>query len=116
MKPINYYSETDKDFIKEIRGVKTLEELISVTKDYREIFPDAFETTMKMSEKDFKRFLKGLPLTVNDNTSEAWVEEFGPVLMPINLIRIGLMAVRFHVPFGAAYIREKEINTLETSE
>jgi hypothetical protein len=107
---ITHYSETDKDYIKEVKASLTLEELKKVTFKYREVAEDAYQKTRGMNKGDFMRFRCGIFLEERgDYSGDNWVEEFGMVLLPKEILETSLMANHYHVPFGAMLLRLRDM-------
>lgn len=106
---ITYYSECDVDYIKAVKTCKTLEELQALTEQYREIAEDAYQAARKMDSLLFEQFCKGRN---RSKPSMKWMEMYGPILLPRTILEVGLVAAQFHVPFGTAYIRMKDLNQL----
>jgi hypothetical protein len=42
-----------------------------------------------------------------------WMEMYGSILLPKIILEVGLISVMFHVPFGAAYHRMKDLGKLK---
>lgn len=107
---ITHYSETDKEYIREVRSCKTLSELRAITERYKTVAEDAHATAMTMTEQDFAEFCKSRS---EFKPSLIWMNKYGEVLLPKVIIEVGLIACKFHMPFGAAYLRMKELGKLE---
>lgn len=107
---ITPYSETDKEYIREVRACKSLSELREITERYKAVAKDAYAITTKMTEPEFVEFCK---LRSKFNPSLKWMEKYGAILLPKILTEVGLVATTYHVPFGVAYLRMKELNKLE---
>ena len=106
---ITHYSECDVDYIKAVRKCKTLEELKKIVLEYREIAEDAYQAVQKMDDLLFEQFCKGRNRL---KPSMSWMELYGAILLPKTILTVGLIATRFHVPFGAAYYRMKDLGKL----
>lgn len=63
-----------------------------------------------MSEDDFKRFRKDLPKFKNAKGKEAerLEREWGDIVLPRKLLLASLVAMKFHAPWGTAFIRLAE--------
>ena len=103
---INHYSECDTEYVKAVRTCKTLDELKSIVTEYREIAEDAYQCVQKMDDLLFEQFCKGRG---KYKPSLKWMEMYGPVLLPRVIVEVGIVAAQFHVPFGVAYHRVKDI-------
>ena len=106
---ITNYSECDTDYIKAVKKCKTLDELRQITTEYRELAEDAYQIVQKMDDLLFEQFCKGRN---KSRPSQKWMEMYGPVLFPRVLVLVGLKACEFHVPFGAMYLRMKELGRI----
>ena len=99
-------SECDTDYVTAVKKCKTLDELKQITTEYRELAEDAYQAVQKMDDLLFEQFCKGRN---KSKPSQKWMEMYGPVLLPRVLMLIGLQACEFHVPFGAMYLRMKDL-------
>jgi len=103
---ITHYSNCDIDYVKAVKKCKTLDELKGIVEEYRELAEDAYQTVQKMDDPLFEQFCKGRNKT---KPSLNWMEIYGPVLLPKRILELGLIAAQFHVPFGVAYHRAKDL-------
>jgi hypothetical protein len=103
---ITYYSNCDTDYVKAVKSCKSLAELKQIVTEYREMAEDAYTEVAKMDDPLFEQFCKGRNRL---KPSMKWMKVYGPVLLPRVILEIGLIAITYHVPFGAAYIRVKEL-------
>lgn len=106
MMKITHYSECDTDYVRSVRECKTLDELKQITAEYRELAEDAYQAVQKMDDLLFEQFCKGRG---KFKPSQKWMEMYGPVLLPRVMMLVGLEACRFGVPFGAMYLRMKDL-------
>lgn len=108
MKAIEYYSETDKDYVKALKKVHTLNDLKSFMLEYDDLVADAKQIVDKMNEKEFQKFIK------NRNKENKGIfsnsETTSVIMMPEKMFKISAMATQYKVPFGLVYIRLKEHN------
>ena len=112
LKPITYVSDQLKDYVDALSKVKTLAELRALTDDYAEIAGDAKVIADAMADTDFPAFLTGIKKERRGKfAGENFAEKYGPVLMPEILFRTSLVANKYFVPWGCAYIRMKESAT-----
>jgi len=107
---INHYSECDVEYVKAVKKCKTLDELKSIVKEYRIIAEDAYQSVQQMDDLLFEQFCKGRN---RSKPSLKWMELYGAILLPRLILEVGLVAVQFHVPFGAAYLRLKDLELLK---
>lgn len=113
MKPITYMSDQPGDYVKALSRARSVDALRAVTAAYAEIAPDADEIAKRMTAKDFKRFRAGMKLEREGAfAGEEFAVEFGAVLMPEIMFKVGMVASQFGAPWGCAYIRMKESGQL----
>jgi hypothetical protein len=104
MKPISYTSDQGRDYCKAIDACKSIDELALVLRDYRKIFPDAFDARPK-DEAEFKKWKSGLYMERHGRfAGEEFMERFGNVLLPTLMLDVGMVASQFHAPWGCAFI------------
>ena len=106
---ITHYSECDTDYVKAVRSCKSLDELKAIVTEYREIAEDAYQCVQKMYDLLFEQFCKGRK---KFKPSMKWMGMYGPVLLPKIIMEVGIVAAQFHVPFGVAYHRMKDLGRI----
>lgn len=108
---IGYTSETASDYAKALRKVNSLEALKKLVNFYSPLTDDAIAEVNKMSNDSFKEFIADLPKFENARGKEAEVltDMWGKIVLPREMLRIGMMAQHFNVPFGLAFIRDREL-------
>lgn len=110
MKPsdITPLTEGPARWQKAIDSCETFEELDEVLAEWRELCPDAYEDRPKTAE-EFDFFRKGLLKERKGKfAGAAWAERFGTILIPAELLEVSLIAERFFVPWGLAWLRRLE--------
>lgn len=106
MPEISYYSECDQEYVRAVKRCKSLAELQEIVTEYRELAEDSYKVVEKMDEKSFEEFCKGRN---KRQPHFKWMNEYGAVLLPEKILKIGLLAGQFNVPFGTAYHRVKQM-------
>jgi len=113
MSPITYISNQPDDYTQALTRADTLAKLVAFTSEWRELAYDAFEVAAGMSEDDFAAFRVGLALERSGNfAGEKFGKRYGALMLPEALVKIGVVAQRFGVPWGCAYLRLKETGNL----
>jgi hypothetical protein len=110
---ISYTSECDVDYVSAVKTCKTLPDLKKIVRQYREIAGDALAAVNKMDTAGFIEFRKGRN---RSKPSAEWMENYGMILLPATILKAGLVAEQFKVPFGCAYHRLKDLGLLEKEE
>lgn len=113
---IRYIDEPDVDYKQGLDKAETYTQLLAHGAHYATLFPDAYEQISRMGSKDgwFDHFRVGLKAERRGKFSgEAWMKEFGAILLPAMLIRVGEVAIQFKVPFGLAFIRLREVGRIK---
>lgn len=113
MNAITYISEQPKDYSDALTACKTLDELQQTLNSYRTIASDAVEAIPK-NQKEFAQFRAGLRKERKGQfAGEDWAETFMSIVMPEVMFKVSMMASRFMVPWGCAYIRMKEVGAIK---
>lgn len=108
MKPITYLSDTPTDYSNDIAACGSHEELLATLQSYRSIANDAFLAAPTKDE--FPQFVVGLKKERKGKfAGEEFASRFGAVLMPELMLKVTLYANHFGVPFGATYLRMKDL-------
>lgn len=116
MTPITYISENDKDYARALSAVCTFAELEKLVDDWLPIAPDAYEVVTrmrhnewsKMRSADFAAFMRGLKREREGKfAGPEFAAKYGAILMPTLMMRVSLIAINFHVPFGLAFLNLK---------
>jgi hypothetical protein len=112
---IGYLSDCLTDYLAGIDKATTLEKLRALTAKYRTVADDAYAICLGMDQASFADFRKLLPKARRKNgiVPAAWLERFSILLLPRVLFEVGMVASRFVVPWGVAYIRMKEFGTIK---
>ena len=111
---INNIDEVPKDYGKALDEAETLKDLQTAVKLYAEVAIDALKAVERMDEDDFADWRhafagerKGVFM------GHERMDKFGDIIMPGTMIKISIFASRFHVPWGLAYNRLKEVGRLK---
>ena len=109
-RPVGYVDELVADYTKQLQAAQTLAELWEVTAHWEPVAGDAFDVVSKMTAAQFKRWQKGERLERKGRyAGDEWAAEFGAILIPEMLLRIGVIAQEYCVPDGCAFIRAVEV-------
>jgi len=88
--------------------------LVSYLQAWQEFAPDARAIVKAMTERDFDEWRAGLTKERSGEfAGEEWARRFGVVLMPERMVRTTVIAQRFAVPWGLAWLRLKEEGVLD---
>lgn len=115
LRSIDYRDEPDQEYCSGLDGARLRLELLSHTVMYFPLFPDAHEQALAIADnEDFLQWRAGLAAERKGKfAGEDFMRKFGAILMPANLVRIGMIASQFKVPFGLAFRRMHEIGAFE---
>lgn len=109
LKSINYTDESDVAYSKGLARCRVPEDLTELVERFAPLFPDAYEQGKYLSNEDFMQFRAGFKKERKGIfAGEDFMKRFGAVLLPANLIHIGMVANQYGVPFGLAFCRMKE--------
>ena len=110
---INYIDEPDRTYRDGLDKVRLPADLTDLVERFAALFPDAYEQGKYLSDEDFLQFKAGLRHErKGEFAGEDFMEKFGAILMPANMIHVGIVANQFKVPFGLAFCRMKESGML----
>lgn len=115
MTPISYVSDQIGDYTTAIHGATTLAHLRDVVAAWKTLCPDAVAVVETMTTKeDFRQWRKGLAKERRGYfAGDEFCNRFGALLMPEVLLKVGMLAAKYCVPWGCAYIRLKETGQLK---
>jgi len=104
-------SEFDEQYVKELDSVKTLDDLKTHAKKWKNICPDAFDCINKIDNPaDFQEFQWGVKKERSGEfAGEEWAKKYSDITMPADMFRASMIAEEYKVPWGLAYIRMKEV-------
>jgi len=112
---VGYLTEDPaKDYAKAIRKAETLEDLRKAVKYYVSIAPDAYDAVLLLTEagfKDFKTKLKYAGHKKSEKWTKDFVDKYGVIVVPGDMIMASLLADQFHAPWGTAFIRHQELRS-----
>lgn len=113
LQSINYGDESDMTYCKGLDKARVPADLTDLLERFAALFPDAYEQGKHLSFEDFMMFRAGLlKERKGEFAGEDFMKKFGAVLMPANMLHIGMVANKFHVPFGLAFCRMKDAGAL----
>lgn len=108
MKPITYLSNQDEEYILGLDQATTLDQLNQHINSYFQIAYDAI-ANRPVNDAEFEIWRAGLLLERKGQfAGTEWTERFGCILLPEILLRVGMVSVRFGVPWGMAFLRMEE--------
>lgn len=112
---IYYDSEPDRSYIKGLDLCRLRAQLIVLCEAYAELFPDAFAQAKTIKDDEaFLQFRRGLRKERRGKfAGEDFTHRFGAILMPENLLRIGMVADQYKVPFGLAFCRMRDLGAFD---
>ena len=114
---IHYTSEPEKEYVTGLGKCKSLGELVLLTEKFKRIANDAFLVAQKMTESDFAEFVVGIKKERRGQfAGEDFSDKYGVVMIPETMIRVGLIAQQFMVPFGCAFIRSAKNGLITESD
>jgi len=106
---ISYLTEADEEYAKALKVVErdpiALADLLA---DWRYLVADAQKAARGMADRTtWERWLSELKPArrLNGRVTEAWMLEFGAILMPEILVRVTEVKVRFKTSWGLAFHR-----------
>jgi len=104
------YADCVSDYTKALDQCRTVADLQALVHDYGDVAVDAVPVVDAMTAKDWSAFKRGLRRERQGTfAGDAWVERFGPILMPFPMLKIAAVAEEFKVPFGVAWMRLREV-------
>jgi hypothetical protein len=110
---VNHCAEVYEDFRKCLDDARTLLVLQAAAERYRAIFPDAHKVAAGMDDAAFLEWRSGLSKQRRKQfAGEAWIERFGPLVMPGVALHTAMIASELCVPFGLAFNRLKEVGKI----
>ena len=110
---IGYVSETPKDYSAGLSKCKTLAALRDHVQTYRRVADDAWQVVKDMELPAFLELQAGLRKERRGKyAGDAWAEKYMNVMLPEILFRVSMVAERFKVPWGCAYIRLKDVGRI----
>ena len=101
------------EYARSLWGAKNLLALRAVLAEYKAIAQDAFKAIPK-SEAEFAEWRRGLALEHKGTfAGEAWAKRWGMVLIPAIMLEASMVAEQFHVPWGCAFIRMRNLGRIK---
>jgi hypothetical protein len=114
---VSHVDEIPTDYAKALDAAKTLDDLRTAVKLYGEVAIDAVEAVERMMEDDFEDWRHALAGERKGIfMGEDRMEKFGDILMPGTMMKISIFASQFHVPWGLAYNRLKQVGKLKIKD
>lgn len=109
---IGYLTECPaKEYAEDIRKALTPAGLVKAIAYYGRVADNALAQAQAIKPKEFGTFKKHLKMA-EKKQSEAWMEkfdaEYGEIAMPTKMMMAYILADRFKVPWGSAFIRSEQ--------
>lgn len=106
---IHYLSEIPTYYADALDAAHTRDELFNVLTAYAPLALDAVAAAPN-NDDEFKRFRIGLEYERRGEfAGNEWAKRYGAILMPELMLRVGMVAQKFMVPWGCAYIRLRDV-------
>lgn len=104
---IGYTTEgVEKQYSADIFAAKSADDLRRVLVEWKWCADDALATIKDIDWEDFQR---GLKLEhKGEFAGESWTTKYGAIVAPEKMIRTRMVADQFKVPWGLAWIRQRE--------
>jgi hypothetical protein len=107
---ITHLSEPIDRYTEALDGCDTLADLRSCLDGWRPLANDAADIADGMSEEDFTAFKKALRCERRGKFSGEI--RFLPIIMPEILFQVAMVSHQYHVPWGLAYIRLRDVGRI----
>lgn len=109
---ITYITEPVRPYAEAIGAAKSLEELKAAIEPYKMIASDAIES-LPSNDVEFKSWLAGLKKTRQGKyAGDKFTLRYGCLLMPKLMIMVCLTSPRFCEPWGASFIRYRDMGRI----
>ena len=109
---IEFHTEIEKPYSDSIFSAKTLKELREALEKYKPLVSDAIKALPK-DDAEFDSFRIGLMQErAGKFAGNEWANRFGAIALPEILLSVSITANSVGVPWGAAYLRFKEIGRI----
>jgi len=91
------------------------EALRSFLNEWPTLAPDARVAARRIkTPEDWAAWRRGLEMERRGEfAGEEWARRFGEITMPARMLRASMLADQFHVPWGLAWLRLKDIGQLD---
>lgn len=111
---VNSFDEVDKEYVKEIKAVKSKDELMAVLNKYTPLVPDAIGQAKDLSWEDYQRASMDCRIEgVSPGKVEKAMKLVGNILMPDILMEVTMLAGQFCAPWGLTFNRCVELGVIE---
>lgn len=109
--------ELPQDYNKMLDQADTLFKLKSGIAHYKPIAADAVKLVETMDEKTFVGFRKAMAKERKGQfCGEGWIDLVGTILMPEVILRISIVATRFHAPWGVTFLQMNNAGLLHIEQ
>lgn len=113
---ITYVSDNAAEYVAGLKAAQSLDTLREFVKQQRFIANDAY-AAVGADDFDWNEFCRGRKLeNKGEYAGDEWAKRFGAVLMPEILIRVGIVAHTYGVPWGCAYIRMRDEGMIQETK
>jgi len=111
---LSYIDEPDAEWEAGLDKALILDDLKVLGKRFSKLFPDAVAQIEAMNDATFMDWRRGLKKERHQQfAGEDFMVRFGAILMPAMIVHVGMIAAKFHVPFGLAFIRLRENGSIK---
>lgn len=110
------YLTDAKDWSRALDGADSIAALQAVCADWMPYVPDAVAVAGKMDAAAFDRWRVGLAKERKRREWRGqmeWVEEFGELVLPTNLLQAAMVAEQYKTPLGVALIQMENAGVLK---
>lgn len=106
-------TDAPKIWAEGLRKAKSLDALKCFSGDHRLIANDAHQRILKLSEADFKEFKSALRKERKGKyMGDEAAQEFACIILPEIIFNVSIIANRFKVPWGLAYLRCRDVGII----
>jgi hypothetical protein len=116
---IGYLTEDPASrYVKSLSACRSRADLLALLREpiHRECAPDALAAAEEMRDEDWPEFEEGLRKERRKQfAGEEWCDRFGAIAIPDAMSMASVLAKKYSVPWGCAFIRLREQDANENS-
>lgn len=110
---VGYLSDIPAEYRAAIDAAVSVSSLLAAIEPFLEVAADAYTVASVMAEADWVDFRAGLERErAGGWGGDEWSVRYSAILLPHRMVEAQLLAERFGVPWGTAYIRAREAGVL----